>query len=236
MNDVYSIIQIDRHSWTIEDNGARVFLFEGVDKSLLVDSGYGKGNLRETVEGLTKLPVTLVNTHADHDHIGGNAQFERAFMHPSEYARYREEFALFHPDSDFELAVSPLWEGDCIDLGNRRFEVILTPGHSPGSIALLDEKNRILLGGDGVIDDRIAMRGSWRDTDAYLLSMEKLNAMRGRFDTVYTPHGTFPVGAEILEGLISGVKRIMGGEIEGVETDFIENAIMYDVGAAKFIY
>jgi len=41
-----------------------------------------------------------------------------------------------------------LHDGDIIDLGGRRLEVICTPGHSPGSMCLLDRQNRILFTGD----------------------------------------------------------------------------------------
>lgn len=234
--NVYIINQIDDSSWRIEDNGSRILMFAGTDKALLVDTGYGSGKLRETVAELTGLPVMLVNTHADYDHIGGNAQFERAFMHPSEFARYRAELAKHFPTVGDTLAVSPLWEGDVIDLGGRSFEVILIPGHTPGSIALLDSKNRILIGGDSVIDDRIVLCDAWRDIDAYILSMEKLNGMRSRFDTVYTPHGSFPVSSDILEGIVSGIKRSVSGEVKGVDTDFIKGKKLYDTGTAIFVY
>ena len=39
-------------------------------------------------------------------------------------------------------------DGDRIDLGDRVLEVIHTPGHSPGSICLLDKENKILFTGD----------------------------------------------------------------------------------------
>ena len=229
MENNYKIDQIDEASWRIDDKGARMFLFAGTDKALLVDSGYGSGNLKETVAALTSLPVLLVNTHADYDHVGANKLFEKAHMHPSEFARY-------HKAEGEELTVSPLWEGDIIDLGDRTFEVILIPGHTPGSIALLDEEARILIGGDSILDDIIAMCDAWRDFDAYICSMEKLNAMRCRFDTVYPSHGSFPLGADIIEGLIVGAKRCRNCEIEGEDTDFIPNTRLYNVGVAKFVY
>lgn len=234
-NAVYTISKIDDTSWGIEYNTIRALLFTGSDRALLVDSGDGSGDIKGAVESLTSLPVILVNTHADYDHIGGNAQFDRAYMHPSEFARYRQETAGLFKNVNCDFAVSPLWEGDIIDIGSRRFECILIPGHSPGSIALLDEENGILLGGDTVIDDKIALCHEWRDIDAYILSLEKLLGMRSRFDTIYPPHGTFPLDADILEELISGAKRLKNGEIEGVETDFIENARLFDAGVAKFL-
>ena len=232
---IYTITDIDGASWSIEYDTIRVFLFTGSDKALLVDSGDGSGDLRKAVDSLTDLPVMLVNTHADYDHIGGNSQFERAYMHPSEFARYRQEIRRLYSSADNDFAVSGLWEGDIIDLGGRSFEIILTPGHSPGSIALLDERNGILLGGDGVIDDKIAMCHEWRDIEAYILSLEKLIKMRGRFSKIYPPHGTFPLDAGIIEQLLGAVKRVQNGEIEGVDTDFIENAKLFDTGVAKFL-
>ena len=238
MSNVYEVNQIDAASWAITDDNVRILLFAGTDKALMVDSGYGNGDLKATVAQLTNLPIMLVNSHADFDHIGANAQFDKAYMHPSEFARYRAEVARFNLSDGKELAVSPLWEGDIIDLGNRKFEVILIPGHTPGSIALLDEKNRILLGGDSVLDDIIAMVNDWRNFDAYINSMQKLNNMRDRFDIIYTPHGTFPLSADILEGLIDSAKRCQRGEVEGVETDFIkfEECKLYDTGVAKFLF
>lgn len=227
-NSVYTVTQIDSGSWIIDDNGARMFFFTGKDKALLVDSGYGSGDLKKTLSELTDLPVMLVNTHADHDHIGCNAQFDRAFLHPA-------EFNFYHQSIGAEHAASPLWEGDIIDLGVRKFEVILVPGHTPGSIVLLDAKNRILIGGDTVFDDRIVLKGPCRNFDAYICSLEKLYGMRDRFDTIYTPHGGFPVSSSILEGLVEGAKCVRAGNVEGVATDFVENAMLYDVGVAKIV-
>ena len=249
----YNARQIDSTSWEIMDAAARMFLFVGTDKALLIDSGFGSGNLRKMITGLTKLPIMLVNTHTDHDHVGGNKQFEMAYMHPA-------EFALYHSTVGEGLAVSPLCEGDVIDIGNRRFEVISIPGHTPGSIALLDAQNRILLAGDSILDDIIAMSGCRRDLGAYICSMEKLSKLRDRFDTVYTSHATFPLSPDIIDGLVIGAKKCKNGEISGMDVSDIragskpaeekdriaalledlqatdKGIRLYDVGVATFAY
>lgn len=225
----YEVIQMDGASWRMEENGVRSFLFEGTEKALLVDSGFGTGNIKETVDTLTELPVILVNTHADRDHIGCNALFEKAFMHPAEYDRYYQSAMAGH-------AICPLWEGEIIDLGSRHFEVILIPGHTPGSIALLDAENRILISGDSVQAGGIFMFGPGRNIEAYIVSMEKLYEMRERFDTVYPSHGPFPVEVGILSELINGANRVKKGEIEGTEAPFDTRAKLYDIGSAKFLY
>jgi glyoxylase-like metal-dependent hydrolase (beta-lactamase superfamily II) len=236
-NTTYAVTQIDETSWRINDDGAGIFVFAGDGKALVVDSGYGKGDLAGLVAELTGgLPVMLVNTHGDYDHTGANAQFDEAHMHPAEFARYRSEHESRKLSDGIKPKLLPLWEGDVIGLGRRSFEVVLIPGHSPGSIALLDSQNRILIGGDTITDDKVAMCEDWRNFDAYICSIEKLIGLRGRFDSIYTSHGSFPVGAEILDGLLAGAKSCRNGEIEGVDTDFIPGMKLYDVGVAWFVY
>ena len=81
--DHYDVIPIDSGSWRIEDSIVRAFLFVGASRELLVDSTTGAGDLAAVVKQLTDLPVTLVNTHADEDHIGFNHQFPLAYMLPA---------------------------------------------------------------------------------------------------------------------------------------------------------
>lgn len=226
----YQVFEISEGFWRIEENGVRAFLLTGSEKAILVDSGFGTGNIREVVESLTSLPLQLVNTHADRDHIGCNGLFEEAWMHPAEYDRYQQKDGP-------QLTVKPLWEGDLIPLGGRTFEVVLIPGHTPGSIALLDAKNRILIGGDSIQTGAIFMFGPGRNLSAYVQSMKKLHTMRERFDLVYPSHGEVPVSTDILPGLIEGAEKLLRGELVGTrpERPGLE-ALLYDAGVAKFLY
>lgn len=225
----YTVIQIDKTSWRIEDKNVRCFLFTGSEKALLVDSGFGSGNLKAVIQSLTSLPVLLVNTHADRDHIGGNVQFGPPHMHPAEFDRYQI-------NSGMSDKAKPLWEHDIIDIGGHQFEIILIPGHTPGSIALLDRKNKILIGGDSVMIDHIFMFKSGRNLPAYAASMEKLNAMRDCFDVIYPCHGVFPVYPELIDELLTGAKQIIAGELESVETSFREQKIrLYQLKRAGFL-
>ena len=70
------IIRINQNSWRIEDSGVRFFLLVGTERALLVDSGRITANAREIAESLTDLPLSLLNTHADGDHVAGNSQFD----------------------------------------------------------------------------------------------------------------------------------------------------------------
>lgn len=225
----YEAIRLDETCWRIEENGVRAFLVVGSERALLVDSGFGTGNIKEVAEGLTNLPILLVNTHADRDHIGCNHLFEKAHMHPSEFDRY-------HQAAGFDAPVEPLWEGALIDVGGRSFEVILIPGHTPGSIALLDEENKVLIGGDSIQSGAIFMFGPGRNLHAYRESMRKLSGMKSRFETIYPSHGLIPFQCD-LKDFVAGAERVMRNEVAGIEQDRFQAAVkIYDTGAAKFLY
>jgi hypothetical protein len=68
-------------TWQILSDGDYTYLVEGDAEALVIDSGYGAGNIREYCQSLTKKPVkNIVNTHDHFDHTANNSYFERAYM------------------------------------------------------------------------------------------------------------------------------------------------------------
>ena len=122
----YEIIKINETTYRIEDNNVRFFLLTGTKRALLIDSGLTVTNAREIAEGLTDLPVSLLNTHSDPDHIASNHQFESFYMHEAESFFY---FNIMHKTGE----LIPLKDGEIIDLGDRPLEIVTLPGHTPGS-------------------------------------------------------------------------------------------------------
>ncbi|MDR0861545.1 MAG: MBL fold metallo-hydrolase [Oscillospiraceae bacterium] len=227
-NTPYEVIKIADGSWRIEENGVRSFLFVGTEKALLVDTGFGSGDLKAVVEGLTELPVILANTHADGDHTGCNLQFPVAHLSPSEYVYYHET----KPDAP----VAPLWDGDIIDLGGRSFEVVDIPGHTTGSVALLDRAGRVLISGDTCSAGAIFMFGKHRNLTAYIDSIKRLIALSPAFDVIYPSHGDFPLAAEALHKLLAGALALLAGELEAAEPPFPIPAKLYSADGAAFLY
>ena len=223
------IIQIDENTWRIEDGGVRFFLLTGTDRALLVDSGMNTPNAREIAEGLTDLPLELLNTHADRDHVSGNAAFESFYMHPSECSNY------YHGPVAAGRMI-PLWEGDVLDLGGRKLEVIHIPGHTPGSIALLDAGRRVLYSGDSVQAGNIFMFGVQREFHAFFASLEKLEGMMDRFDVIYPSHSAFPLEKEIIPPLKEAAGKMLCGELQGEPVEIHGHPVKrYDAGVAGFL-
>ena len=148
------VIPMNEDTWRIEDGEVRFFLLKGTEKALLIDTGMTIRQPKEIASALTDLPVMLLNTHADRDHIGGNDQFESFYMNPADEAQYSA--------SGKGGRIIPVRDGDEIDLGNRKLRIIHLPGHTPGSIAVLDVSRRVLLSGDPIQEYGRIFTGTWR--------------------------------------------------------------------------
>ena len=206
-----------------------MFVLEGEDAALLIDGGMSTFNARELAESVTDKPLAMILTHADRDHVAGTSGFDEFFMHPSEASNF---YNAQHQEGVFLLVE----DGDVIDLGNREIEVIHLPGHTPGSIALLDCDNRILFSGDSVQNGEIYMFGEQREIHAYKASMEKLMDQLDRFDTVYPSHADTQVDKTIISNLHQAAETIITGEYTTVPMELHGMTIQkYDAGVASFL-
>ncbi|MCU0398235.1 MAG: MBL fold metallo-hydrolase [Cyclobacteriaceae bacterium] len=101
--------------------------------------------------------VMLINTHCHIDHVLGNAFIKNQY-HVKLWIHEKEEPLLksvkaYAPNYGFyryneAIADEFLKEGDFVELGNDRLEVLFVPGHSPGHIALYHKESKTVLGGD----------------------------------------------------------------------------------------
>jgi glyoxylase-like metal-dependent hydrolase (beta-lactamase superfamily II) len=162
-----------------------VWHIRGRDTDMLVDSGMGVVSLREQVPLVTERPLQAVASHTHFDHIGLHHEFPCRLCHAAEAhllrAPTRENtFADKYVTDDIFMTLPPepatrlLWDGDVVDLGDRQFEVIHTPGHSPGGIALWEPATGILFSGDIVYDGELIEGTSDLEQWQYIQSMERL--------------------------------------------------------------
>ena len=186
--------------------GVRSFLFIGDERAMVVDTTMDKG-LCDFVKTITKKSAFVVSTHADMDHVGSDGEFSEQYMHPAEFDHYAGKRPL-------PAGIIPIWEGDIIDLGTYKFEVIFTPGHTPGGIMLLERDKRFLIGGDNIQrDGAIYMFGGGRNFAAYIATMEKLKEYIPLIDTVYASHNRLEVAPETINDLKAAAEDYLGGRL-----------------------
>ncbi|MDR1393437.1 MAG: MBL fold metallo-hydrolase [Bifidobacteriaceae bacterium] len=196
--------------WAIAEGGlVQCFLIEGATSAVLADCGLnGRRAIRQAVDAVTAKPVQLVFTHTDNDHTGAAEFFSTPLAHPAEFDYYAAR-------RQASLPVAPIWEGDTLDLGGTKLEVILIPGHTPGHIALLDRAARRLFIGDTVSDAQVFMFGPGRNLTAYIASLRKLESLTSLFDTLCCAHGSSMLQARWVSRTLTAAEMLAAGQLEG---------------------
>ena len=148
--------KLDEKTWIISfmEGTEYIYLLEGRDRALLLDTGYGFGHLRAFVEKLTDKPVVVANTHFHPDHAAGNAEWEEVLLSPGwtvdapalEGGRYpKDPTAQRYPD----YRKTVVRDGDVIELGGRSVRVLeALPAHCNSSLFFVDEGHRMCFAGD----------------------------------------------------------------------------------------
>lgn len=98
-----------------------------------------------------------------------------------------------------------------IDLGGRQLEVLYTPGHSPGSICLLDRGNRLLWTGDHFYPGPLYAHAADVDLDAYMASNERLANLVGEYDHVLAGHNEPWTAADVIPRVSEAFRTILDG-------------------------
>jgi len=196
-------------TWKILSDGDYFYLVEGDHEALVIDSGYGCGNVREYCQSLTKRPVRYIaNTHDHFDHTANNAYFDCAFMSKETMPLATRPFPSFEGiDFPRDYPIQVIDEGYIFHLGNRDLEVFKIPDHAAGSLAFLDRKERLLFAGDELgMPMGKSLNGSVERFAGY---MEKLAKHRHEFDTVCAGGGL--VDGAVVEQYLENMKYILAG-------------------------
>lgn len=236
----HQITKLSAHITQITDpTGVYLFLVEGDREAVLVDTGVGFAGLKETVEKLTKLPLSVILTHMHPDHAGGAAAFDKVHLHPADRGMadevkldVRMGYSMgsmpgavltpvdFIPTPPSDKAYLPLSDGQVFDLGGITLEIIHVPGHTPGSCCVLFREERSILFGDACNANTLLMWGT--TISEYKKSLQYLQTRKDCFDTVYYSHGPAPEGpGRSLEDNLELCDRILAGTDDAIPTEFM---------------
>lgn len=151
------------------------FICESDGEAVLIDPSCSTAEEMQVVDAYVaenELDVRhLLLTHAHIDHVFGCAHFADFFgmsfqMHREDLpllARAEEQASLFGVDVDRPPETTLfLADGDVIEFGSDRLEVVYTPGHSPGSISYFHPTSRSIVSGDVLFQGSIGRTDLWR--------------------------------------------------------------------------
>lgn len=226
MTTPYSALEVERGIWQLWDPvGVGMTLFVGAERALLFDAGYGLWDLGQAVRAITDKPLSLVLSHAHHDHVLGALRLGMAghlraddlgiWDHYTSRA-IRQRILQSAQDKGLELdqwaqqhyvdAPVPapcLLEEDVIELGSLSLRVIDLPGHTPGSIGLYAQEQRLLAMADSWNPQTWVFFQECSPLSVYQSSLHSLKALPA--EQVLVSHDLQPRSAALLHAYIEGL-------------------------------
>ncbi len=167
---------------------------DGSEEAVVVDPGFSAPHVRAMLEAAGKRPVAVLATHGHYDHIGSAAAFcgdELPF-----YIHEHDRMALTDPvvwGAGAETPPVPVQdvrtvaEGNVLEFGGFRIEVLHTPGHTPGSVCY--RTDGFLLSGDLVFKGTVGRHNFPNSNPADMRrSLQRFLALPDEMD-VYPGHG-----------------------------------------------
>ena len=170
-----------------------------VGRCVLVDPGCCDAAECAALENLLAqerlTPEAILLTHGHFDHVSGVRGLQEHYgipvrMHPADEAvlaggaEMAARFGLAAPQTAFRRI--PVADGEMLEIAGMRFEVIASPGHSPGSVCYLERGAGILFSGDTLFAGAIGRTDlPGGDYDALMRSIrEKLLVLPGDTDVI----------------------------------------------------
>lgn len=211
-----------------------MYLIDGPSKAMLIDTGFGIGDLKGLIRHLIgDKEVIVVNTHAHFDHAYGNCQFERCYCHKNEVHRMEQKNNAHIWDYLFDENGVPKWcefdrndlvaykpyeiigveEGHLFDLGDGyQVEAILLPGHTPGQCAYYDHRNHTIFIGDVTGVGGFVKGEPYEEyctVEALYNALKKLQPRFDEIEGVFPGHGMLDQSSLMLQYLLDAAEAIM---------------------------
>jgi glyoxylase-like metal-dependent hydrolase (beta-lactamase superfamily II) len=244
-NDWFEVYQLESDIYAIYEpfqwQEVISYLIIGEQYSLLFDSGNGIGDIKAIVEQLTDKPIKVLNSHSHFDHIGGNHQFDNILSIATDFSIKNSQGAS-HEVVKLEVSDEALCDGlpkgvnrkkhkilpyqitqkikpgDVLDLGTRQLEVLLIPGHTDDSIALLDKKAGLLWTGDSFYEGPIWLYFPETDLAKYQASLARLVELSPKLTALFPAHNTTPVDPKILVNVQQAFAQVIQGKAKPTPT------------------
>ena len=235
----------------IEDfNDDSMYLVEGRDKALLIDTGLGDGDPLAFAQTLTALPVELAVTHAHLDHMRHSHRFARFYMSKKDLPLLPRVQDSFPENTSTAEQVVDIRDGDVIDLGGVAIEVAEVGGHTPGSVVFIDRAHKCLFTDALGLWMQVPMAlpiSAYRDNLLRLQAklaqpgyteLAFLGGHRRQEGGVHPGEPYVPNSYEKLEDMVALCDKLLAGEVEGepYPVDFGEPAFAASYKTANMVY
>lgn len=217
--------------------GVRAFLVEGLNRAALIDTCCGYGNLKEEVDKLTSLTLTVICTHGHVDHAGGAYAFDEVYLNENDWNLVKEHTTIekrlgFVKACGVETATKddlipqrdggylPLLDGQLFDLGGITLECIQVKGHTQGMTCILIKEIKTLILGDACNPFTYMFLPESSKIPEYINNLNALLKEHGdEFDTVWISHGEAQIPKSAITTVIDTCHEILNRTDDAVPFD-----------------
>ena len=240
--EFYSNEKVTEHITRIRAfwNDACMYYIRGNERGVLIDTGYGFGDLKTYVDRLADQPYDVVLSHGHLDHAGGAGQWSKVYMNLADLDLYHEHgeiparkkflgnyvknlddysedlFVPLHND-DF----TNLHDRDEFDLGNVHVTAYHAPGHTQGMMVFLVKEDRTMLYGDACgVFTLFCMKECTSVETFTRITLKKLKDLQPLYDRILRQHGTCESPMSLLHEDIAIAKSILDGTDDHQEIEF----------------
>lgn len=236
----------DRITRITEITGTHMYLAEGTDRAILIDTGCGIGDLKGYVKQLTEKPLTVVCTHGHLDHAGGADQFEQVYLNKADWEltlthcslENRKEYTrimveMLHPDrtmQEIEMSgfqkirkkpYTELKQGMKFELGGLTVQPLALKGHTAGTMCMLFGEERAILLGDACNPSVFLFDVEAESVEIYRHELDEFQKYEKFYDRVWISHGSgMDIPKEILKQNIQVCDEILTRKDEKVDFRF----------------
>lgn len=230
--EIFHIEQIGCRFWRIlNPEGHTFYLTEGETLAAVIDTGMTEGKqILPMLRTLTDKPMVLILTHAHDDHCHHMDEFDTVYMCHDELTMPKAFLHEMTQGKDLSHTIH-IDTDSVIDLGGRLLEICKIPGHTPGSVAIFDAIDQIVLTGDAIgsgcgVWMQLPGSSSLAEYEQSLLRFQKWLMVRSTFPQFWGGHylqrwssakvpGDNPVTMGLLADLIELVHGLIHGGIAG---------------------
>lgn len=174
------------------------FLVVWQERCLLIDTWMWLLNIKNEIRKITKLPITVINTHLHWDHIWGNYLFDEILLFDYSISKKiaknwisNEDLTTKYdniPNAHFIQKFNYDWiikKWEIIKIHPFNFKILHTPWHSQDSISLYEENEWILFCGDVLYEWTIYVE----NVKQYINSINYIKLLETKF--IFWSHNTF---------------------------------------------
>ena len=230
--DLFTIENVSEHVRRIRTPlGVCMYLVQGTEKNLLIDSGMGVGSLKEYLQSINVMSCDLLLTHGHCDHAGGAVEFENAYLSEKDWELEKKHaslehriFDVFHAPFGVPEGISeadflpqrtepylPLKKNQRFDLGGVSVTCVEVPGHTQGCVIPMIKEDQIAVFGDDIGEGTLLHFPESTSVSKYQSGLIHLLEYADEFDTVLRFHGSCTSPKKILLDMIELTEDVLDG-------------------------